>query len=204
MCALDSDIVRFPHGDNTIIVDNGSNLSRGQQARINLCRAIYKKANIYLLDDPFSSLDLHVGKFVLNQLKDYLRGKLCVLVTHQVYCFVNADRVLYLKNGLLIESDVEEMITEPVGISTVKNATERVEDAEANDMKADKVDENVKLLTKHEDVYKEQRNVGRVQYEIYKKYLESGGGIAYKIFLFIVFTLATCFGSYFDYYVKIW
>lgn len=56
VCALQKDFDQFPLGDQTIVSERGSSLSGGQKARINLARAIYKKANIYLLDDPLSSV----------------------------------------------------------------------------------------------------------------------------------------------------
>lgn len=67
MCALESDIGNFQHGDETIVGEQGNMLSGGQKARINLARAIYKKADIYLLDDPLSALDANVGKFIFEE-----------------------------------------------------------------------------------------------------------------------------------------
>ena len=57
-CSLYKDFKQFPDGDNTIVGERGSSLSGGQRARINLARAVYRQADIYLLDDPLSAVKL--------------------------------------------------------------------------------------------------------------------------------------------------
>lgn len=65
-CALDKDIENFPHGDLTEIGQRGLNMSGGQKQRIQLARAVYNEADIYLLDDPFSSVDAHTAATLFN------------------------------------------------------------------------------------------------------------------------------------------
>ncbi len=57
----------LPYGDRTHVGDRGMNLSGGQRARINLARALYSDADIYLLDDPLSAVDTNVGKELYNK-----------------------------------------------------------------------------------------------------------------------------------------
>lgn len=74
VCALLPDFEQLPHGDETMVGERGVSLSGGQKARINLARAIYKSADIYLLDDPLSAVDVHVGKHIFDRcIKQFLR-----------------------------------------------------------------------------------------------------------------------------------
>ena len=65
-CCLEKDLELLPYGDLTEIGDRGINLSGGQKQRIQLARALYKDADIYLLDDPFSAVDAHTAMSLLN------------------------------------------------------------------------------------------------------------------------------------------
>lgn len=57
----------MPYGDRTIIGDRGVKLSGGQRSRISLARSLYIDADIYLLDDPFSSIDANVGEHIFTK-----------------------------------------------------------------------------------------------------------------------------------------
>ena len=97
-CALEKDFSLFPNGDSTLVGERGISLSGGQKARINLARALYIDADIYLLDDPLSAVDTHVGRHLFDRaINSYLRGKIRVLVTHQLQYLKDVDRILILK-----------------------------------------------------------------------------------------------------------
>ena len=67
VCALDRDFRLFPFGDKTLVGERGVSLSGGQKARINLARALYHEADIYLLDDPLSAVDASVSKHIFQK-----------------------------------------------------------------------------------------------------------------------------------------
>lgn len=66
-CALRTDFEQLPLGDQSSVGERGTALSGGQRARVNLARAVYRNASLYLLDDPLSAVDAHVGKFLFDE-----------------------------------------------------------------------------------------------------------------------------------------
>uniref|UniRef100_A0A8C4HMG6 Multidrug resistance-associated protein 4 n=1 Tax=Dicentrarchus labrax TaxID=13489 RepID=A0A8C4HMG6_DICLA len=102
-CALKRDMELLPDGDLTLIGDRGATLSGGQKARVNLARAVYQDADIYLLDDPLSAVDAEVGRHLFEQcICGMLRNKPRVLVTHQLQYLKAADQILVLKEGHMV------------------------------------------------------------------------------------------------------
>lgn len=100
VCALERDIQNWEHGDDTLVGEKGLSLSGGQKARINLARAIYREADLYLLDDPLSAVDSHVGKHLFQKcIRGYLKDKAVILVTHQLHFLREADNMIVLKKG---------------------------------------------------------------------------------------------------------
>jgi len=94
-CALLPDLEVLPGGDQTEIGEKGINLSGGQKARISLARAVYGGADVYLLDDPLSAVDVHVSKHLFERcIQGYLKGKTVILVTHQIQYLPQADLVM--------------------------------------------------------------------------------------------------------------
>uniref|UniRef100_A0A8C4NTL8 ATP-binding cassette, sub-family C (CFTR/MRP), member 4 n=1 Tax=Dicentrarchus labrax TaxID=13489 RepID=A0A8C4NTL8_DICLA len=97
-CALKKDLELLPDGDLTLIGDRGATLSGGQKARVNLARAVYQDADIYLLDDPLSAVDAEVGKHLFEQcICGLLKNKCRILVTHQQQHLKAADQIVVIK-----------------------------------------------------------------------------------------------------------
>uniref|UniRef100_A0A671PYG4 Multidrug resistance-associated protein 4 n=1 Tax=Sinocyclocheilus anshuiensis TaxID=1608454 RepID=A0A671PYG4_9TELE len=90
----------LPDGDLTVIGDRGATLSGGQRARVNLARAVYQDADIYLLDDPLSAVDAEVGRHLC--ICGILKEKPRILVTHQLQYLKAADQILVLKEGHMV------------------------------------------------------------------------------------------------------
>ena len=109
-CALQPDLRMLPAGDLTEIGEKGVNLSGGQRHRVALARACYQDADIYLLDDPLSAVDAHVGRHLMDQcITGLLAAKTRVLVTHQLQYLTSSDAVIVLgKGGKVVEYDTYE------------------------------------------------------------------------------------------------
>ncbi|RXN21097.1 multidrug resistance-associated 9 [Labeo rohita] len=87
-CSLKPDLAILPYGDQT------------EKQRVSLARAVYSNRDIYLLDDPLSAVDAHVGKHIFEEcIKKELKGKSVILVTHQLQYLEFCDQVLLLDNG---------------------------------------------------------------------------------------------------------
>ncbi|WAR17124.1 MRP1-like protein, partial [Mya arenaria] len=112
-CALTSDFEIFKAGDLTEIGEKGINLSGGQKQRISLARAVYNNADVYLLDDPLSAVDSHVGKHIFNEVigsEGLLRNKTRILVTHGVHWLPKVDKIVVLVNGQISEMGSYEQL----------------------------------------------------------------------------------------------
>uniref|UniRef100_A0A671RE43 Multidrug resistance-associated protein 9-like n=1 Tax=Sinocyclocheilus anshuiensis TaxID=1608454 RepID=A0A671RE43_9TELE len=104
-CSLKPDLEILPYGDQTEIGERGINLSGGQKQRVSLARAVYSNRDIFLLDDPLSAVDAHVGKHIFEEcIKKELKGKSVILVTHQLQYLEFCDQVLLLDNGEIKEA----------------------------------------------------------------------------------------------------
>ncbi|XP_038595558.1 multidrug resistance-associated protein 1 isoform X2 [Micropterus salmoides] len=105
-CALQPDLEILPAGDETEIGEKGVNLSGGQKQRVSVARAVYCDRAVYLLDDPLSAVDAHVGKHIFDQVigpQGLLKDKTRVLVTHGLSYLPQADLILVMVEGEITE-----------------------------------------------------------------------------------------------------
>ncbi|KAI4565343.1 hypothetical protein MJT46_009686 [Ovis ammon polii x Ovis aries] len=103
-CALEEDLQLLKENDLTKIGDRGTPLSEGQKARVSLARAVYQDADIYLLDDPLSAVDVGVSRHLFEQcIRQALKEKITILVTHQLQYLKDASQILILRDGKVIE-----------------------------------------------------------------------------------------------------
>uniref|UniRef100_A0A8C2GZK3 ATP-binding cassette sub-family C member 5 n=1 Tax=Cyprinus carpio TaxID=7962 RepID=A0A8C2GZK3_CYPCA len=108
-CCLRLDLALLPDADLTEIGERGANLSGGQRQRISLARALYSNRDIYILDDPLSALDAHVGNHIFNNaIRKHLRGKTVIFVTHQLQYLVDCDDVIVMRDGSITEQGSHE------------------------------------------------------------------------------------------------
>lgn len=101
--AIRRDIEGMPTSYNTIIGNDGTNLSRGQQQRILLARTIYKEADIYLFDEITNSLEENLGKKVIEKIDILLSKKTRIYITHQTNLLTDCEIIYCLNNSYLID-----------------------------------------------------------------------------------------------------
>src|SRR5271168_2219670 len=105
-CALRDDFAQLPDGDETEVGERGISLSGGQKARLTLARAVYARADNYLLDDCLSAVDQHVGRHLIENVlgpNGLLRSKTRVLATNSIPVLMEADFICMIREGKVIE-----------------------------------------------------------------------------------------------------
>lgn len=189
VCALKKDLEMLADGEGTEIGANGINLSGGQRWRVTFARALYSRAGILVLDDIFSAVDAHVGRFIFeNALTGELGiGRTRILVTHHVSLVKSRTKYLVELGEGTVEtagflSDLEEDGTlqqvlnhedvEEEGEATVEEALVRSDSTEAGQTL--KRVESKKAVAKF--VEDETRERGRVKMQVYWKYMDASGG----------------------------
>ena len=100
---IDSEINKFEKGYRTILGERGITLSGGQIQRVSIARSLIKDSALYLFDDCFSSLDTDTEERLINNLKNRLKNKSVVIVSHRVSCIKHSDKIIVLENGKIIQ-----------------------------------------------------------------------------------------------------
>lgn len=99
---LEADLAVLPSGDNTEIGERGVTLSGGQKQRVSIARAVYADADVYLLDDPLSAVDSHVGAALFSEcINGALKRKTRVLVTNALQHLPQADHIVVMSGGAI-------------------------------------------------------------------------------------------------------
>ena len=117
VCALSRDLELLQDGDLTEVGERGLTLSGGQKQRVSLARALYSRADIFLLDDPLSAVDARVGEFIFRRaIKECLREKTVLLVSHGLQYLRECDSVIFLQDGRILESGrPQDLLARPGG-----------------------------------------------------------------------------------------
>lgn len=126
LACIDSFIEELPMGYNTKIGINGVDLSGGQKQRLYIARAIYKEPDLLFLDEATSSLDANNELNIINNLVSYYKGKTVVISAHRLSTVKNADKIIYLEGGRIIEEGTHNELLSLKGryYTLVKNQLE--------------------------------------------------------------------------------
>jgi ATP-binding cassette subfamily B protein len=101
--SIASDIEGFPEGYDTMVGERGITLSGGQKQRTAIARALLRNPRILILDDALSSVDTHTEDRILNHLREVMRGRTTIFISHRVSTVRNADRIAVLYGGRIVE-----------------------------------------------------------------------------------------------------
>jgi ATP-binding cassette subfamily B multidrug efflux pump len=97
------DIEGFPERYQTMVGERGITLSGGQKQRTAIARALIRNPRILILDDALSSVDTHTEDKILNHLREVMRGRTTIFISHRVSTVRNADRIAVLHGGKIVE-----------------------------------------------------------------------------------------------------
>jgi ATP-binding cassette subfamily B protein/subfamily B ATP-binding cassette protein MsbA len=96
-------IERLPEGYDSVIGERGATLSGGEKQRLAIARALLKDAPILLLDEPTSALDAFTESSLMEALEELMRGRTTIIIAHRLSTIRNADRVVALEGGRIVE-----------------------------------------------------------------------------------------------------
>lgn len=123
---IDDFIEQLPSGFNTKIGNSGVNISGGQKQRILIARAVYKNPNYIFFDEATSALDANNEKVIMGKLQEFYKGKTVLIVAHRLSTVKQADHIIVLDRGKIIEQGDHKSLTKKRGMyySLVKNQLE--------------------------------------------------------------------------------
>jgi ATP-binding cassette subfamily B protein len=103
IAGLEGDIEGFPAGYQTMVGERGITLSGGQKQRAAIARAVLRDPRILILDDALSSVDTLTEERILQALENAMRGRTVILISHRVSTVRQADRIVVLEHGRIVE-----------------------------------------------------------------------------------------------------
>uniref|UniRef100_A0A3B3S3B1 ATP binding cassette subfamily C member 2 n=1 Tax=Paramormyrops kingsleyae TaxID=1676925 RepID=A0A3B3S3B1_9TELE len=181
-CALGPDLELLPGRDMTEIGEKGINLSGGQKQRVSLARAVYSQADVYLLDDPLSAVDAHVGKHLFERVvgpRGLLKDKTRILVTHGIGFLPYVDEIVVLVDGRVSEVGSYQSLQASGGaFSEFLNTYAKESDKSQQGVTRSSVKECQKLPESRAGqrlIENEAMEQGQVKFSIYLLYLRAVG-----------------------------
>lgn len=223
-CSLLKDFEQLAYQDQTLVGERGASLSGGQKARINLARAVYRDASIYIFDDPLSAVDANVGRHLYEEVigpRGLLHDKTRILVTHQTqYITEEADLIVWVDDGhirsgswdTMHDTITSQILSEPRKIDEkLEKKSEEVNNKEKDEEEPKEEDAllngNVKEtnnVNAKKQVVAEDQGMGCVKANVWWSYFRAGNSICGLMFMtFILFlSQAVCSGA--DYFVNIY
>ncbi|XP_053314480.1 ATP-binding cassette sub-family C member 5 [Spea bombifrons] len=224
VCCLRPDLAILPNSDLTEIGERGANLSGGQRQRISLARALYSDRSIYILDDPLSALDAHVGNHIFNSaIRKHLKSKTILFITHQLQYLVDCDEVIYMKEGCITEKGTHEELIKLNGeyatvfnnlqfgeaphieICLKKNVSSSLKKPLEKGNKPGSVKKE-KTVKKEEGqlMQMEEKMKGSVSWSVYGNYIQAAGGPFAFLVIMMLFVLNVGSTAFSNWWLSYW
>ena len=216
LCQLDNDFKKLIDNDDTLINSSSTTVSGGQKARIALARCLYKEADLYLFDDPFSAIDNSVKQAIFeHSFCDFLKDKARILVTNDLTNLINVDKIIYMKRGSIIFTGTFDeykkyFSTDNLTFDFIKRR-KKDEDANDSDSTTDSKKESkvqfYNISNYNNEIYEIKNNPyinkyfhsnkgNNVSWKTYLYYIKLQGGILIFVILLVLIILSRIIESY--------
>jgi len=127
-CGIAAEIAAFPRGYQTMAGERGATLSGGQKQRISIARALLNRPAILLLDAAFSSVDSYTEEKVLTRVRKIMQGKTCVIASHRISALKEADLIIVLHEGTIVEQGTHHGLLTKGGLYSEMHAMHLLEE----------------------------------------------------------------------------
>ena len=195
LCELENDFENLVEKDETLINSSSTNVSGGQKARIALARCLYKEADIYIFDDPFSSIDNKVSKSIFNNsFCNFLKEKGRILVTNDITSLSNVDKIIYMEKGSILFNGTYEEYKKKYSFESL--ISEGILNKEDKKINPELNENNNNLIINNKDNKSEKNpyinkffhsNKGNsVSWRTYLDFIKFQGGVIISIILIIL------------------
>jgi len=113
---ISQDVLEFPKQYETTIGERGITLSGGQKQRTSIARAIMREPKILILDDALSAVDTYTEENILHRLREYMKGRTSIIISHRISTVKDADLIIVLQNGEIVERGTHDELVAFSGI----------------------------------------------------------------------------------------
>jgi len=113
---FDNDVQTFPQKYDTIVGERGITFSGGQKQRASLARALAIDPKILILDDSFSAVDTHTEEEILRRIKEFMKSRTTIIISHRISTVKDADNIIVLSDGKIAEQGTHDELVEIDGI----------------------------------------------------------------------------------------
>lgn len=172
---------------------------------MNLARAIYRKADIYLLDDPLSAVDAHVGKHIFQRcVRDFLKDKVCVLATHQLQYLKDVEHLVLMQAGEIVAQGAFRALKKSKKHSLLLHGVDE-EQQKSKEEAPEEVARAVKVQPKDlQKTNKETQSIGSVGLRLYKAYFSTVKSPIFVLLMIILFIITQVATSCLDIFISKW